>query len=289
MAFRFKIQQYYQLAKPGIVYGNLLTTIAGFLLAAHGHIRSSVFIATLLGTGLIIAAACAANNYIDRTADQQMARTRQRALVTGTIQPQHAVIYAVGLGVIGFIVLAWFVNIRTVIVGGIGVIDYVLLYAVAKRRSSYSTLVGSISGSMPIVAGYVGAVNRFDLGTLLVFIILTVWQMPHFYAIAIYRRSDYKAAHMPVLPVVKGITRTKIEIIIYIIIFIVACLLLRLYGYAGTSYAIGITILGVSWLFIGLKNYRKQADSVWARRMFFYSLGVITLFSVLLSLNSLLP
>jgi protoheme IX farnesyltransferase len=94
---------------------------------------------------------------------------------------------------------------------------------------------------------------------------------------------------MPVLPVVKGITRTKIEIIIYIIIFIVACLLLRLYGYAGTSYAIGITILGVSWLFIGLKNYRKQADSVWARRMFFYSLGVITLFSVLLSLNSLLP
>jgi len=203
------LKAYYRLTKPGIIYGNLLTAAAGFLFASKWHIVPGLFAATLAGTSLVIAAACVYNNYIDRNIDKRMARTKKRALVQGTISGKHALIFATMLGVLGFALLLAYTNTLVTVIGVIAFIDYVVLYGISKRRSVYGTIVGSISGAAPIVAGYVAVTNQFDLGALLLFFILVYWQMPHFYGIAMYRFDDYKAAGIPVLPVQKGMARGR--------------------------------------------------------------------------------
>lgn len=280
---------YYLLTKPGIIYGNILTTIAGFLLASRWHINFWLFAATVLGTSLVIASACVFNNYIDRKIDRKMARTKKRALVQGHIKGRYALALASILGIIGFIILIRYVNILTVGVGFVGFVDYVVLYGLSKRHSVFGTIVGSVSGATPIVAGYVAVTSRLDLGALLLFLILAFWQMPHFYAIAMYRHDDYKAAGLPVWPVRRGMASTKRQIFLFTLAFVVASLLLSFYGYAGYTYALIVGILGLSWLWRATQGFNAQDDRLWGRGMFLSSLIVIMGLSAMLSVGSLLP
>jgi len=284
-----RLRAYYRLTKPGIIYGNAFTATGGFLLGARGHVHVWLFLAMLGGMSLVIAAACVYNNFMDRDIDQKMARTRKRALVQGTISGAHALTYATLLGVVGFAVLSLWVNALVVLVGLIGFIDYVALYDIAKRRSVYGTLVGSISGAAPIVAGYCAATDRFDGGVLILFFILVFWQMPHFYAIAMYRADDYAAASIPVVPLKQGFHAAKIQIMCYIAAFIVAISTLTVFGYASYTYLVVMMLLGVAWLWRGFQGFGPLDDKKWARKMFFFSLIVIVALSTMLSLDSLLP
>ena len=280
---------YYSLTKPGIIYGNVLTAAAGFLLAAKGHVDLWLLVATLIGTSLVIATACVSNNYIDRGIDKKMARTKKRALVQGTVPAHSAIMFAALLGVVGFLVLILFTNMLVVGVGLVAFIDYVVLYGIAKRRSVHGTIVGSISGAAPVVAGYVAVTNRLDLGALIVFLILVLWQMPHFYAIALYRLKDYAAAGIPVLPREKGSKVTKLEILLYIAAFTVACALLTVFGYAGWTYLAVVIALGLLWLWLGLQGFKTTSNEQWARKVFLFSLIVILLLSLMLAVGPLLP
>lgn len=283
------VMAYYELTKPGIIYGNALTAIAGFLLASKWHIDGRAFFVMLVGTSLVIASACVLNNYIDRGIDHAMARTKKRALVSGDITPKNALIYAVILGILGFGLLVTYANILVVYIGVVAFVDYVILYGFSKRHTVYSTLIGSVSGSAPIVAGYVAARGHFDLGALLLFLIMTCWQMPHFYAIGMYRLDDYAAAHLPILPVKKGMHTTKIRIIGYMVAFNIAILLLALYGYAGWTYATIMLGLGLTWLWRGVQGFKAPDDKKWARTMFFFSLIIIMALSGTLAIGSILP
>lgn len=283
------IKAYYTLTKPGIIYGNILTTIAGFLLAAKGHYNWWLLIATVVGTSLVIGSACAFNNYLDRNIDKKMARTKNRALVRGDISPRHALAFAAVLGLVGFVTLASLTNWAVVVVGIVGFIDYVVLYGLSKRRSVHGTLVGSISGATPVVAGYVAVIGHFDLGALLLFLIMAAWQMPHFYAIAMYRADDYRAAGIPVLPVKASGRSVKVHIALYIVLFIVANGLLAIFGYAGWSYLAIMTMAGAYWLWWGLRGFRAHSNTPWARKLFFVSLIVLLVFSVMLAVGSILP
>jgi len=283
------VKEYYELTKPGIVYGNALTVLAGFLLASRGHISIWLLIATIVGVSLVIASACVFNNYIDRDIDKKMSRTKKRALVTGDISSQTALVYATVLGVVGFALLALYVNVLVVWLGLFAMVMYVAVYGFAKRRSVWGTVVGSVSGAIPPVAGYVAVVNTFDLGALLLFIILTLWQMPHFYAIAMYRRDEYAAAGIPVLAVKKGMKASRRQIMGYIIAFIAAALLLNILHYTGITYAVVMLALGIVWLVKGIKGLRAKDDIRWARGMFFFSLIVLTVFCLLLSVDAFLP
>jgi protoheme IX farnesyltransferase len=283
------IKTYYRLTKPGIIYGNMLTAAAGFLLAAKGHIDGWLLLALLAGMSLIIASACVFNNYIDRGIDRKMARTKRRALVAGTVSGRNALIYAGGLGVIGFAVLGAYTNWLVFAIGVVAFVDYVVLYGIAKRRSVHGTLVGAISGSAPVVAGYCAVTDRFDDGALILFLILACWQMPHFYAIAMYRFKDYMAAGLPVLPVKRGLQAAKLQIILYVIAFIIACASLTLFGYTGYVYLVVVTLAGLSWLWLGLKGFRSADDKRWGRQMFLRSLIVILSLSIMLSVGSVLP
>jgi heme o synthase len=263
--------------------------VGGFLLAAKWHVNFGLFFATLAGTCLIMASACVFNNYIDRGIDQKMARTRKRALVSGEISGRNALIYASVLGITGFTLLLFYTNLLVAIIGAVAFIDYIVFYGFSKRHSVHGTLVGSIAGAAPPVAGYCAVSNRFDWGAFIIFLIMVCWQMVHFYAIAIRRTKDYKAAAIPVLPVVKGVRATKIQMILYTIAFIFAVIDLSLRGYAGSVFAVVMVSLGLIWLYKGLRSFNIKDNVLWAKNMFLFSLIVLLSFSVMLSVGSILP
>lgn len=283
------LRAYIWLTKPGIIIGNLITAAGGFLLASKGDVNPWRLAATLGGTALVIACACVINNYIDRGIDARMSRTRKRALVQGTITPQQALLYAVTLGIVGFAVLAAYTNTLTVATGGVGMFFYLVMYGIWKRRSTLGTVVGSIAGATPILAGYLAASNTFDVGAVLVFLILVLWQMPHFYAIAMYRHTDYAAAGLPVLPVRRGMAQTKQYILLYIGAFVAATCLLTTYGYAGLTYLAVVATFGSLWFWRGAQGLKRHDDVTWAREMFQFSLRVIMIFSIMISVDAFLP
>jgi heme o synthase len=283
------LRTYYYLAKPGIVYGNILSTFAGFVFAANGHVKWPSFAAAIFGTALVIASACVVNNYIDRGIDEKMERTRKRALVSGEVGTAGAFVYASLLAVVGFTTLAVWTNWLTFAVGAAGYFFYVVVYGIAKRKTIYGTLVGSISGSMPLVAGYTAATNRFDTAAVLLFLIMVTWQMPHFYAIAIYRLKDYKAAGLPVWPAKRGIRSTKRQIMLFIVLFTIANARLSLGGYAGKTYLIITILLGLVWLYKGMKGIKAADDTKWARGMFGFSLIALLVICAGLAINPWVP
>lgn len=285
-----RIKTYYQLTKPGIIYGNTLTTAGGFLLASCTFgFNAWLMVATLVGTAFVMAASCVVNNYIDREIDRKMARTKKRALVIGSVSVTAALLYASVLAVIGFVLLALFTNMLTVLLGVIAAATYIVFYGIAKRRSVHGTLVGSVAGALPPVAGYTAASNTFDAAAVIIFFVLVFWQMSHFYAIAMYRMKDYAAAGIPVLPIKWGMQATKIQIITYTVAFLVAVSMLSVYGYTGYTYLIVMLGLGCIWLFKQLKGFRTSDDVQWARSIFSFSLLVLMAFSVMLAVGALLP
>lgn len=283
------LKECYWLTKPGIIYGNALTAIGGFLLASKWHIDLLLFAATIVGTCLVIASACVINNYIDRGIDQKMARTKGRATVTGKISGLWAITYGVILGFLGFSILLLLTNFLVVAIGLVAYIDYIVLYGVSKRISVHGTLVGSIAGAAAPVAGYCAVTGRFDGGALIIFLIMVCWQMVHFYAIAIRRAEEYKAAHIPVLPLVKGVRATKVQMICYTIAFVIAVTTLSAFHYAGYIFAIIMAPLGLLWLTKGLRSFNLINNIVWAKQMFLFSLVVLVVFSATLSMGSILP
>jgi protoheme IX farnesyltransferase len=256
--------------------GNALTAVGGFALASKGHINYWLFLATVVGLSLVIASACVFNNYIDRYADAKMKRTQNRALAKGLISIKMALSFAVVLGLLGISILALYTNLFAVFISLFGFFIYVVLYSLWKYRTSYATVIGSISGAVPPVIGYCAVSNSLDIGAILLFMIMVLWQMPHFYAIAMYRFDDYLAVSMPVLPVKKGPFLTKIQMLFYIIAFIVAALMLTVLGYTGYMYTIVAVLFGCTWLWLCIKGFKSNNDKIWARQMFVVSLVVIT-------------
>jgi heme o synthase len=286
-----KIKTYYQLTKPGIIYGNILNTTAGFLLASSiaNELDAYKGFLTLLGIALVIGSGCVFNNYIDRDIDKKMARTKKRALARGEVSAFAALLYATLLGAAGFAILAFFANALTVWLGVLAIGMYVVVYGLAKRRSAFGTIVGSIPGALPPVAGYTAVANQLDAGAYVIFLIFSFWQMPHFYAIAMYRQKDYEAAGIPVWPIKKGLRSTKIQILLFIMAFALANIFLTALGYTGYSYIVIMSVISLIWLWRGLRSFRTADEVKWARGMFFFSLVVVLVLTAAMSLGALLP
>lgn len=280
---------YYQLAKPGIVYGNVFTTLAAFLFASRWSFSWVLFFATVFGIGLVIASACVFNNYLDRDIDAKMARTKERALATGKISVVAALAYGTLLGFIGFALLYLFVNVLTADIAVFGFVMYVIVYGAAKRVGSWGALVGSISGAVPIVVGYTAVTDHLGLAAFFLFLILVLWQMPHFYAIALYRLNEYKAAGIPVLPSVRSVKWTKLSSVGYIMLFVVATSLMTFSGFTGYVYLVVVLAFGLAWVSIGTRWLIIPSTDRQARKLFRFSLIVLVAFCVALALSPLLP
>ncbi len=279
------IRPYYALTKPGIVLGNLITATSGAALASKGHMNYQILLWTLLGLSLVMASACAFNNYIDRKSDEKMTRTKNRPLVKGVISARNAILFASILILLGLFVLFHFTNLLTVWVATGGFFVYVVLYSIWKYRSVHGTVIGSVAGGVPPVVGYCAVSNHFDMGALLLFLIVVLWQMPHFFSIAMYRLDDYIAAAIPVLPVKRGAHRTKVQMLLYIIFFMIAAWMLLAFGYAGYFYLAVSTLLGGIWIWLCMKGFKSKNDQLWARQMFRFSLVTIVLLSIMISID----
>lgn len=280
------LKHFIQITKPGIIFGNVLSVAGGFFLASKGHIDFGLFLAAMIGTSLVVASGCVFNNCIDRDIDLKMERTRNRAMVQGLVSLKLALFYATLLGVAGLVLLYTKANPLSALFALIGFVIYVVLYSLyLKRKSVHGTLVGSLSGAMPPVIGYCAVSNSFDLAALTLLVMFSLWQMPHSYAIAIFRFNDYLAAKIPVLPVERGIPVAKRHILVYILAFVVATLMLTVGGYAGLNYMAVAAAMGMYWLYMAWKGYRAVDDTVWARKLFVFSIFTITALSVMMSVD----
>lgn len=280
-------KDFIHITKPGILRTNLIAVFGGFWLASQWDVNFGKMLMTLLGTALIMASSCVFNNYFDRELDLKMERTRNRSLPTGRLTPKVVLSYAIILGVLGLSVLFSFSGALAGLCGMFGMFVYVIMYTLwLKRSSTWSTSIGGLSGAMPPVMGYVAVTGRMDVGAWLLLAMLFLWQPPHFWALAIRRVEDYRAGGFPLLPVVKGIERTKIQMIPYLVLQIFVPVLMYAYGYAGIFYLTVSLILSVLWLYYALKGFRAKNTDAWAKKVFLYSINYLSLSFILMILDT---
>lgn len=284
------IKDYLLIAKPGIILGNLISAAAGFLLASRGSIDGAALAATLIGIALVVASGGIFNNCIDRELDQKMSRTSHRALARGLIPINIAIAYATVLGAAGLALLRVAANLLAAGIILAGLVIYVGVYSLyMKRNSVYGALIGSLAGATPPVAGYCAVTGHFDPGALILLAIFSLWQMPHCYAIAVFRLSDFAAAGIPILPVIQGTTAAKDRIVGYILAFMAATLILISEGYVGFHTFIVATILGLTWLYLAWSGYEAADERQWARKLYIYSIGAIFILSLMMSIDFTAP
>lgn len=278
------LQDFMAIIKVGIVNSNLITTFTGLWLAlhfTHQHFLDNLDVVffTLVGSSLVIAGSCSLNNYYDRDIDHLMERTKERPTVTGKVNPQRVLWLGILLTLIGVGLLA-LTTMAAVVVGLVGFVVYVFLYTMwTKRHYTINTVVGSISGAVPPVIGW-AAIDGNVMNALvpwILFLIMFIWQPPHFLALAMRRVEEYRSANIPMLPVVHGFAITKRQIVLW-----VACLLpLPYYLFSlGNVFLILATILNVGWLALGLYGFKMKDDIKWAKLMFVYSLNYLTIMFV---------
>ncbi|OQM46348.1 protoheme IX farnesyltransferase [Anoxybacillus sp. UARK-01] len=268
--------------KIGIVNSNLITAFTGLWLAFYftgeGFLENlqTVFF-TLFGSALVIAGACSLNNFIDRDIDHLMERTKTRPTVKGTMEPKRVLWLGVLLTSVGTLSLLM-TTLAAAVIGLIGVATYVFLYTMwSKRNNTLNTVIGSFSGAVPPLIGWTAVDPHFHVVPFVLFLLMFLWQPPHFLALAMKRCEEYRAAGIPMLPVVHGFAMTKRQIVIW-----VACLLpLPFYLFSlGIPFLIIATLLNVGWLTLGLYGFKMKDDLKWAKWMFVYSLNYLTILFV---------
>lgn len=281
-----RLSHYIALSKPRILVMVVLMTAAGFFLGAKALDPLDVFFWTLLGTAFSSAGSAALNNYLERDVDAKMSRTTTRALPAGLISPNEALFFGVFTVVLGVTILAWQVNLLTGFLSLLTAFLYVLVYTPLKRITWWNTVVGAIPGALPPMGGWAAATNDLTIGAWIVFLILFVWQHPHFYAIAWMYRDDYEQGGFKMLPVVyPDGKRTFRQIVGFSLVLIPVSLLPYYYGIAGSVYAVGMTLLGVGMLAVGIKAWRTHSNED-ARALLQASIVYLPLFFALILCDS---
>jgi heme o synthase len=280
-------RDFVQVAKPGILFSNLITTFGGFWIASKWDIDWLLMVWTLVGTMLVMASGCVLNNYLDRDMDVKMERTQNRALPTGVLTPTIVLVYGIVLGIIGLIMLGVLVNILSALLGLLGLFVYVWVYtAWLKRTSVWSTTIGAVSGAVPPVIGYAAVTGQLDEGALILFLILFLWQPPHFWALGIRRLEDYREAGYPLLPVVKGTHRTKISMMRYVVPLVPVSMLLYTYNYVGLFYLISSVVLGITWAVLCVRGFTAKDEIRWSKGVFLFSINYLTLLFIIMVIDT---
>ncbi|MCE0495141.1 heme o synthase [Vibrio salinus] len=281
------IKGYLSITKPGIVFGNLISTAAGFFLAAKTEPADSMlFLCTLAGVALVIGSGCVVNNIYDRDIDKKMSRTRNRSLVTGEVDVDHAFVYALVLLLTGTVLLYFMTNPLSAVVVLLGYIFYVFFYTMWYKRSSiFGTFVGSLSGAVPPFVGYLAVTNYLSLEAVLLFVLFCIWQMPHSYAIAMFRMKDYADAGIPVLPVVEGIQKARKHMIFYVMAFSAVAFGLFVFGNTGYEYLLVSAAVCFMWTRVTFREIHQDNYVAWSKSVFKMSLVVVMGFSSVLGVE----
>lgn len=273
------------LTKPAITRMVLITMLCGAL-AAPGSPPWVMLALALLGTVLVVAGANALNMYLERESDKFMARTRSRPLPAGQLSPSIALYFGLGLGVTGSAILALGVNLITAGLAAFALISYVWIYTPLKRVSPWALHAGAVPGAIPPVLGYTAVTGQLDARAGALFLILFLWQLPHFLAISIFRQTEYENAGIKVLPAVKGLRHTIFAVVGYSLLLVVGSLAPLVVGLAGPVYAVVALTSGNVFLIWALVGLRAHSTTAWARSLFFASMPyLVALFATIVAVN----
>lgn len=269
---RSRAQSFYQLAKPGIVYGNAMHILALSLFAsAESGFNWLAVAGALVGVSLVIASACVVNCITDRFADAKMDRTKNRPLPRGEVSLRAAIVYAVLLALAGVVVILATTNWVVLVAALACHITYTVVYGYVKRRSWLSTIVGTIPGMLPAVAGY-GAIDpTMPLAAWLLASLILIWQLPHFYALSLYRRDDYAKSGFPMISVVKSRQIVTRHIMATALLYGVVAAAVLVYGSINFVSAAVLYGSAAVWV-IYISMLPKRGSDPWARKVFGTSL-----------------
>ena len=278
------VLDYVSLAKPRIIPLLLITALGGMMMAERGWPSTGLVLLTLLGGALAAAGAGAINCWIDRDLDREMLRTRRRPLPDGRIAPSHALIFGIGLGLAAFLVLAFWVNALAATLAISGLLFYVFVYTLwLKRWTVQNIVIGGAAGAVPPMVGWAAVTHRLDLTALYLFAIIFLWTPPHFWALALRLKGDYARARVPMLPVVRGESAARRQILFYTLILVAVTLAVVLTGALGLLYLAGAGVLGGLFIALAVANLRTRRQR-WSRLLFDDSLAYLgLLFAVMVA------
>jgi len=275
--------QYLALTKPRIVMLAAFCALIGMLLAAESLVPWQILVFGTAGISLLAGAGFAFNCVIERTIDARMARTRARPLARGEVGTAPAIAFAAAIGVLGALLLYFFVNPLTMWLTLATFVGYAVVYTVLlKPATPQNIVIGGASGAMPPVLGWAAVANDVSAPALVLFLIIFVWTPPHFWSLALYRIDDYRKSGLPMLPVTHGAEFTRLNILLYTLLLVATSLMPYLIGMSGAFYLACALALGAVFVAYAWRMWRSYSDAL-ARKTFGYSIFYLAaLFGALL-------
>jgi protoheme IX farnesyltransferase len=276
-------RDYLEMTKPRVVLLMLLCAVVGMFLAVPGMVPWTVLVFGLTGIALVAGSAAVVNHIADSEIDARMARTRARPVATGRVDSARALAFSAVTGITGMLILYFGVNPLTAWLNLASWVGYGLVYTLfLKRATPQNIVIGGLFGAAPPLFGWAAVTNSIEPGALLLVLIIFAWTPPHFWALALDRKSEYESADIPMLPVTHGDAYTRWHILFYTLILFAGSLLPFVIGMSGLLYLAGAVALGggfIYWAVVLLRNRNPRA----AMAMFRYSiLYLMLLFIVLL-------
>ncbi len=275
------LSSYINLCKPKIVALLTVTALIGMLLSVNFYTNlTNVFngLASLLGFALLAAASAALNQIFDRETDKNMSRTQSRPLAAGNITLTEALTFTAILLFVGSSLMLYFSNLLTLMITTFGFIFYSLIYTIyLKWATPQNIVIGGLSGALPPLIGWTAVSNEISLMPLILVLIIFLWTPPHFWPLAIDRMEEYKKEGVPMMPIAKGVTRTKKEMVVYAVLLLAASLAPYFYGLAGIFYLATTTALNLYFIYLCL-IYLNDKDNQLSMKIFNFSVKYMLLF-----------
>ncbi|WP_041521999.1 heme o synthase [Gilvimarinus agarilyticus] len=283
-------RDYYELTKPRVVMLMILTSVIGMLLAVPGMVPLDVLIIGNLGIALCAGSAAAVNHLVDRGIDKKMARTHNRPIAKGRLEPIQAAMFALIIGAIGLTLLVVFINTLTAVLTLVSLLGYAVVYTLfLKRATPQNIVIGGIAGAAPPLLGWTAVTGTLDGHALLLVLIIFAWTPPHFWALAVHRKDEYAKADIPMLPVTHGEQYTKLHIFLYTIIMVLVTVLPFATGMMNWLYLIGALVLGAGFIYWSLMMLFSKREGVGMDTFKYSIIYLMALFVVMLLDHYLMP
>ncbi len=285
LGWRMRIGAFVELTKPRIAFMLVLTSAAGFYLGTTGPFDFRLFFNAMLGIGILAFGVATLNQYIERDTDALMDRTKDRPIPSQRLTPVEGLVFGVAQCLVAEIYLYFLVNPLTAALGLSVIVGYVFLYTPLKTKTSASTAIGAIPGAMPPLMGWTASAGEMTVGAWSLFLLLFLWQFPHFLAIAWMYREQYAKAGILMLPVVEPSGRiTARQIVLFSIMLVPVSLAPFFLGFAGVAYLVGAILLGLWFLYQSIRTARAKTTTE-ARRLLMVSVMYLPLIFGLLVLD----
>ncbi|MEO9255770.1 MAG: heme o synthase [Tepidiformaceae bacterium] len=281
------IRGYIALTKPGIIVLLLITTVPAMVVADRGWPSTWLVLATLIGGTLSAAGADTINCWYDRDIDAVMKRTRNRPLVTGIIQPSHALVFGIALGAIAFVFLWATTTLAAALLSLSALLFYVFIYTMwLKRRTPQNIVIGGAAGAFPPMVGWAAVTGDVSVAAFVMFAIIFFWTPPHFWALALRVRGDYENAGVPMLPVTNGPQYTRIQVLRYSGLLLVVSMILAPAAELGWIYMVTALVSGLVFCALAFQLWLRPARTS-PMRLFTFSLIYLAVIFVAMGLDAL--